>query len=282
MRFQTRRLVCSGLALVASGALAAGAAASQHRGPSALKVDATGAVSAFSAATATTAGSVALTVGDATLTCAIRPGASATATVGATVRLKCRDIGGVLTATKLRSRVGSSEDGHRGKSSMDRRHSSSGKAHVTARGTVSAIAVDVAGMPTSITVDPGFAGRTDTLPAVTCAVSSRTEVAGSPAVGDTVKISCRSRRGVLSANEITVRTATMVTPPPAGGAVADDSPERETKGRITALGGSSITVGAVTCDVPATVPTTGFSTGDLVEIRCAGTPLTLTKIEHED
>ncbi|MFN8224606.1 MAG: hypothetical protein U0R50_15315 [Gaiellales bacterium] len=58
--------------------------------------------------------------------------------------------------------------------------------------------------------------------------------------------------------------------------------EREAKGPLTSL--SPVTVGTLSCAVPATVSTSGFVVGDVVEITCdlVGGSWTLRKIKHED
>lgn len=62
--------------------------------------------------------------------------------------------------------------------------------------------------------------------------------------------------------------------------------KREAKGPITALGAASITVGTLTCDVPAAVSLGTLAVGDLVELTCVRTaadaPWALRKVERED
>jgi hypothetical protein len=58
----------------------------------------------------------------------------------------------------------------------------------------------------------------------------------------------------------------------------------ELRGRIATLGAGSITVRAVSCNVPAGFPIAGFVVGDLVEITCSRTESgwRLVRLKHED
>lgn len=77
------------------------------------------------------------------------------------------------------------------------------------------------------------------------------------------------------------KTTSIATARSAGATVVAGA-ELELRGAITSL--SPLTVGTLSCAVPAAVSLTGFAVGDFVELECklVGTEWTLRKIHHED
>lgn len=111
-----------------------------------------------------------------------------------------------------------------------------------------------------------------TVGTLSCAVPAAVSLAGF-AVGDFVELECR-----LVGTEWTLRKIHHEDDLSGG----DDADEREVKGAITSL--SPLTVGTLSCVVPAGVSVAGFSVGDVVELECelvAGA-WTLHKLELED
>ncbi len=167
--------------------------------------------------------------------------------LGAHVKAKCRSTDTGLTFKRLRLS-----------------DSTRDKVEVEARGTVSLLTAD------SITVQPGVG-----LPDVTCAIGPRTRIKGTPVAGDTVKIECKSRDGVLTAKKIKAR----------GPKAAPLGTKVEVKGAITAISTvvpASITVGPVVCSVADPTLLGTLVVGDIVEMKCAGDPLALLRIHPED
>jgi hypothetical protein len=221
-------------------------ATSSKVGKNLLKLEVRGTVTAIDAASVTVSAGGTL----APWTCAIPTGSNTSSiATGDRVRLNCRAADGVLTATRLRKR----DKGDRVK--------------VSARGAITALTAE------SITVAPG-----GSLPAVTCAITSRTRQFGTHAIGEQAKLGCKSKNGQLVAKAIAENAAGVVPP----GDKPNDENEIEVKGAISALSAESITVGSTTCAIGSGVSTTGFAVGSTVEIKCTGNPLTLVRIKAED
>jgi hypothetical protein len=170
------------------------------------------------------------------------PAALAGLAMGTRVKAKCRSNDTGLMLTKLRM-TDSTRD----------------KVEVEARGKVVTFAPAAGLVAGSIVVDTAVVGQTP----LTCAVTDRTRVRTVPVTGDTVQVECKAKHGVLTAKKIKVKVAKV-----------------EAKGALTINEDGSVTVGAVTCSVPAgmVLPVAG----SIVEIKCLGTPPALAKIELED
>lgn len=265
MRSRTKTLLalgvaCLSTAVVASGAMAHGGHREKlgkisKKGGTALKVEVRGVITGpILAATATTPGSITFSAAGTTVppptgfvwTCAIPAGSDVSAfTEGNRVKAKCRSAEGTgLTLTKLR-------------------HKDHGdKVKVEASGIVDAFTAAAVGTPGTITINTGVIGQ---LP-VTCAVTDRTRVRGNPTpVTGMAKIECKSKNGVLTAKKIKVKV-----------------PKVEAKGMLTINGTTSVTVGTVTCAIPAGTTVDPALAGKFVEIKCLGTPPVLAKIELEE
>jgi hypothetical protein len=128
----------------------------------------------------------------------------------------------------------------------------------------------------AVTVDPGT--TEDKLLPFMCNIGPRTRIFGTPMVGDTVRIECKSRKGALVAKKLKEK-----------GQIKPGEIQVRIRGRIDAIvvppGVPAITFGPITCGVADTTLLTGLAVGNLVEARCAGNPLTLTKIHlksHDD
>jgi hypothetical protein len=195
MRLRSKILLTVGLSCLSSAVLAGGAMADggHGKGKSELKIEVRGLVTALTPATPTTPGSITVTPGTlAPWTCTLRPGADTTGitvTPPTSVKLKCRDKHGVLTAKRLRTTT-----------------NTTGKVKVEATGVVTAFTpltpgivtlgvVPAPGTPGSITINPGTG-----LPLVTCAITDRTRIRRSvvPQINvDTAKVECKSKDGLL-------------------------------------------------------------------------------------
>jgi hypothetical protein len=273
--------------MLAGGALAHGGGGHKSkfgkmskRGHSALKVEIRGAIKDV------TTTSITVTTADVTpstspvplvapvaapapieFTCQFPAGSTVTGfAIGDIVKLNCKSANGVLTAYKLRAAGKQAtklikDRGHRGHRGFS--------VEVEARGSV------VSADQTTITVDPGKAGTTDSLPAVTCAIGKRTRSFGTLVAGDTVKIECTSKKGVLVAKRIKKK-----------GALKVGQIQVKVKAPITAIvttAPASISfAGGTTCAVSDTNLLAGLAAGNFVEAKCTGNPLTLTKIHLED
>lgn len=254
MRIRSRVLLTMGIACLSVGVVAGGALAHggerdggkkkakfakvSKNGHSALKVEVRGSIAEITDAKITVSAGGALA-----WSCDIPAGSDVTGfAAGDRVRLNCRSSEGKLVATKLRKR----DKGDRLK--------------VEARGTITDLTA------TSITVAPG-----GTLPNVTCAITPRTLVFGTPAETEKAKVACRSKNGALVAKRITEK-----------GAMKPGGIQVETKAPIAAVSDTSITVGPTVCAVANPALVAGFKVNDLVEAKCTGSPLTLVRIHHED
>lgn len=258
MSSRSKVLLAFGAACLSSAVLASGAMAhDKHReklgkisgkNSTALKVEVRGLIGALAAPAGTTPGSITVSAGAGaglTWTCAIAPGTDVSLFAPTNrVKAKCRSTETGLVLTKLR-------------------HKDHGdKVKVEARGAATFSAVGV--LPATVTVDTLVIGQTP----VTCAVTDRTRLRGNPVTGDTVKVECKSKNGVLTAKKIQKKVVKVeakgtLAITPAAGAVP-----------------ASVTVNGVTCSVPADMVLPAV--GTFVEIKCLGTPAMLAKIEVED
>ena len=213
MRLRSRVLLTAGLACLSTAVLAGGALAhgghhakfnrGSQRGHANLSVEVRGTITGLQEATGAVAGFVTVSASDVTPApaglewkCSIPAGSQSTGLKPTdSVKLRCRDIDGVLTAVKLRIK----SHGHDGHSLMDRGNGRRGKVEVEARGTIVAIDTTTPNMM-SITIDPGTSQ--DNLLPFSCNIGPRTRILGTPAVGDSVKIACRSKDGALVARKI--------------------------------------------------------------------------------
>lgn len=290
MRLWSRVLLTAGLACLSTAVLAGGALAhggghgskfnkGSHRGHADLAVAVRGTITGLQEATGTTPGFVTVSASDVTPApaglewkCVIPAGSQSTGLkVTDPVKLRCRDIDGVLTAVKLRLK----NHGHHDHSLMDHGNGGRGKVEVDARGKVVKIDTMTSNMM-AITVDPGT--ETDQLAPFSCNIGPRTRILGTPEVNDIVKISCRSKDGALVARkikekgqihpgEIQVKIEALIA------TIVPGSPG--SPGAITFLGGAS-------CLVTDATLVAGLMPKEVVEAKCTGNPLTLTKIHPED
>ena len=270
MRSRSKILWAFGATCLTTAVLASGAMAhDKHReklgeisgkNSTALKVEVRGVITAITApgapvapATTGTPGSITVTAGvgaGLTWTCAIAPGTDVTMFAATNrVKAKCRSTETGLVLTKLR-------------------HKDHGdKVKVEARGVATfAAATTVPLAPATVSVATGVLGQGP----VVCAVTDKTRLKGNPISGDTVKVECKSKDGVLTAKKIqkkvvTVKAKGTLAITPAAGAVP-----------------ASVTVNGVTCSVPAGMTVDPTLAGKFVEIKCLGTPAVLAKIELED
>lgn len=269
MRSRSKVLLAFGAACLSTAVLASGAMAhDKHReklgeisgkNSTALKVEVRGLIVApLTAPLGTTPGSITVSAGAGaglTWTCAIAPGTDVSMFAATNrVKAKCRSTETGLVLTKLR-------------------HKDYGdKVKVKARGvaTFTAATTTLPLAPATVSVLTGVLGQGP----VVCAVTDRTRLEGNPISGDTVKVECKSKDGVLTAKKIQKKVVKVK----AKGILA-----------VTMTGpvATSVTVGtgltAVTCAIPTgmTLPT-GAVNGAFVEIKCLGTPPMLAKIEVED
>jgi hypothetical protein len=197
MRVRSTLSIAVGVSCLTAGVLAGGALAhgGDHGRKSGIEVKVRGVVTALTPASATTAPTITVSPGGtlAPWTCAIPTDEDTTDLVvnTTTVAMKCRDRNGVLTARHLHI----SDD-------------TTGRVKVEASGLVTAFTALSASAAGSITINPGTG-----LPTVTCAVTDRTRLRGTPVVNtDTAKIECKTRDGVLTAKKIRVKSQS-VTPP---------------------------------------------------------------------
>ncbi len=263
MRSRSKVLLAFGATCLSTAVLASGALAhNKHReggemsskGTKALKVEVRGVITNITApATPGATGLITLSAGSAagfTWTCATPAGADLTMFTDFTKRVKatCRSaVGTGLTLTKLR-------------------HKDHGdKVKVKARGTITFSALGV--LPATVTVDTGVTGQVP----VVCAVTDKTRLRGNPITGDTAKVECKSKNGVLTAKKIEKKVVKV-----------------EARGTLAiATTGTpavpvSVTVNGVTCSVPA--GTVLPAVNSFVEIKCIGAApnSVLAKIEVED
>lgn len=290
MRIRSKILLTLGLACLSTGVLAGGAVAhggGKHGGKN-LKVEVRGLVSAITQATDTTDGSVTVdpntppataagvtpvtppTSTLATWTCVIPAGNDLSSImVGDQVKAKCADKDGALVLKRIRERH-ADQGNHEGEHhSLSNGGSKGGKVEVEARGTVTAFTSDPVTGEGSISVLPGGTGST--LPSVDCVLKSRTRIIGLIAVGDTVKIKCKSNSdGQLVAKKIKEK-----------GAVKPGEVKVEVKGPIDAVSDTSITIAGVTCTVGDPALVAGLAVTQFVEAHCSGTPFALDKVELE-
>ena len=210
-------------------------------------------------------------------TCVVPPGMDvSTILLGAQVKAKCRDMAGVLTLTRIRAKRGDHGSQNKGEHKMNdhgQGGSSAGRVEVETRGSITAVVPNTTTGNMDVTVQPGPAGST-TLPAVQCSVTQRTHVFGTPTLGENVKMTCKSRDGVLVAKKIKEK-----------GLMKPGQVQVEVKGPngTVAPDNSSVTIGGVTCAVPA--GSTLLTRVDLtmpVEAHCAGDPLSLVSIHNEN
>ena len=241
-----------GMSCVASAALAGGAMAhggGGHGSRAGLEVEVRGVVTELVAATPTAPGTITVAPGGtlAPWTCTLRGGADVSDLVvnTTTVKLKCRSRDGVLSAKRVR--VTDDETGRvkveavglvtaftpAGASTTTpttpavpatpATPAAPGDATLLDKGRTPTTPADPAvpaapgtttdGAPGSITIDPGTG-----LPAVTCAITSRTRVRTAPDVGtSTAGIECRSRDDALVAKRIRVKGAKQIGAPGPGG-----------------------------------------------------------------
>jgi hypothetical protein len=197
MSVRSKVSVAIGLSCLTGAVLAGGAQAHGDRGgmKSGLEVKVRGVVTAVTAATATAAPSITVSPGGtlAPWTCTIPTDTDVSGLVvnTTTVSMKCRDRNGILTAR----RVYTTDD-------------TTGKVKLEAAGLTTAFTAMTPAAAGSITINPGTG-----LPLVTCAITDRTRLRGTPVVNtDTAKIECKTRDGVLVAKKITVKRQ-KVTPP---------------------------------------------------------------------
>ena len=286
MRLRSRILLVAGLACLSTGVLAGGALAhggrlsklskGSERGHADLAVQVRGRITGLLEATDTTAGFVTVSASDVTpapagleWTCAIPAGSQSTGLkLTDPVKLRCRGIDGVLTAVKLRPR---NHGHHDGLKVMDHHNGLRGRVEVEARGTITAIDTMTPDMM-SVTVDPGT--TTDKLAPFTCNIGPRTRILGMPKMGDTVKIVCRSRHGALVARKIKEK-----------GQIHPGEIQVEIKAPIDTITpgtpGTISFVGGASCAVADATLLDGLKSGDFVEAKCTGNPLTLTRIHLE-
>ncbi len=268
MRSRSKVLLAFGAACLSTAVLTSGAMAhDKHReklgeisgkNRTALKVEVRGLIVApLTAPLGTTPGSITVSAGAGaglTWTCAIAPGTDVSMFAATNrVKAKCRSTETGLVLTKLR-------------------HKDYGdKVKVEARGVATfTAATTIPVAPATVSVATGVLGQGP----VVCAVTDKTRLKGNPISGDTVKVECKSKDGVLTAKKIQKKVVKV-----------------EAKGvlavTLTGTVATSVTVGtgltAVTCAIPTgmTLPT-GAVNGAFVEIKCLGTPPMLAKIEVED
>jgi hypothetical protein len=203
MIMRSKISVAIGLSCLTGAVLAGSAAAKDgdRGGKSGIEVEVRGLVTALTPETATAGAAITVAPGGtlAPWTCTLRTGSDTTGVVvnTTTVKMKCRDRGGVLTAKRIRT----TDD-------------TTGRVKLKAAGLVTAFAAATPGTtttpvaPGSITVNPGTG-----LPLVTCAITDRTRLRGTPVINtDIARVECRTRDGILVAKKIKVKRQ-QVTPP---------------------------------------------------------------------
>jgi Domain of unknown function (DUF5666) len=254
---------CATMAVTAGGALADRGHGSKS-GKATLKVEIRGSVTATTAtsitisATPTPAAVVAPApaapaAAPVTVTCNVPAGTDLTAfPAGTRVKAKCKSDSTGLNLRKLRTT-----------------NKTTDKVEFELKGKVTAYTAAAGTAAGSVTVDAAVPGQTP----LTCAVTDRTNVRHAPAVGDTAKVECKIKNGVLTAKKIKAKTQKAANPQGA---------QVETKGAIAAVSATSITVGPTTCTVADATLVASFKVGDFVELKCTGTPATLTRIHLED
>lgn len=276
MRSRSKVLLAVGVACLSSAVMASGALAhGGHReklgkmskkGSSALKIEVRGAIKSITAPTATAPGSITFTVAPAAApTVPPAPAAPAPAPVEWTCAIPAgSDVSAFKALDRVKAKCRSTAD--TGLTLTRLRHKDRGdKLKVEAKGNVTAYTALAGTTAGTITVDAAVTGQAP----VTCQVTDRTRVRGTaPAAGATgaAEVECKLKNGVLTAKKIKFKTAQL--------------PKVEAKGPWTSTAPGSITVATVTCAVPA--GTTLPAPTAIVEIKCVGTPLTLTKLEVED
>lgn len=263
MRIRSKILLTLGVACLSASALAGGALAHGSEGKSDLKLEIRGTVTAVDAASITIDPGTPL----ATWTCAVpaelQPELTGIVTTDQ-VKAKCRDKNGVLTLTRIREKGGQHNGEHK---TMDH-GGQGGRVEVEARGIVTSVGTpDPTTGNLDIAVQPGPAGST--LPLVTCTVTKRTHVFGTPTVGENVKIKCKSRNGLLVAKRIKEK-----------GLMKPGQVQVEVKGPSATFANGSITIGSVSCTA-TDAQITGIDLTKPVEAHCAGNPLALLSIHQE-
>ena len=253
MRSRTKTLLalgvaCLSTAVVASGAMAKGG----HKGDkhnnknkTSLEVEVTGVVTANDGMTvAVSAGALAAPA------CTVRTGKDVSAfPTGTRVKAKCVQRNGVLKLKKLRPTLNPND-----------------KLKIEANGVVKAFTAFTPGAPGivgTIVVDTGL---TPLAAPITCVVTDRTRVRGIPVVDGMAKVECKSKDGVLTAKKIKAKVVKI-----------------KAEG-VLVLGATTVTVGTVTCNIPAGAIVDPLLNGQVVEIKCTGAApnSVLTKIELED
>lgn len=214
---------CTAGAVLAGGATAHGGG--DHGSRAGLHVEVRGLVTAITAPTASAPASITVSPGGtlAPWTCALRRGADTTGIVAGatTVKMTCRVRKGVLAAKRLRTT-----------------ESTGGRVRLEGRGLVSAFTAPVAtttpaepaapatpeapGTSTlfekpATPADPATPGGSTTTPgsitvntgvkSVTCAITGRTRLRGTPVAGtSTARFACRSVDGALTATRVIVKS----------------------------------------------------------------------------
>ncbi len=181
---------------------------------SGLEVKVRGVVTAVDVATATAGPSITVSPGGtfAPWTCAIPTDADTTGLVvnTTTVTMKCRSRNGILAAKRIRTT-----------------DNTTGRVKLEAAGLATAYTAATIAAAGSITVNPGTG-----LPLVTCAVTDRTRLRGTPVVNtDTAKIECKTRDGVLVAKKIKVKRQRITPPYGVGGNGGDTGTDGRHRGR---------------------------------------------------
>jgi len=277
MRIRSKILMTMGIACLSASALAGGALAHGSKGKADLKVEIRGAV------VSNADGKITIDPGTPPpWTCTVPVEMQAkVADIVATdqVKAKCRDKNGVLTLTRIREKGGNHGQENKGEHKSMHKGGQSGRVEVEARGTVTKVGLpDATTGNMDVTVQPGpvvglLPATGNLLPAVTCTVTERTHVFGTPTVGDSVKIKCKSRGGVLVAKKIKEK-----------GLIKPGQVQVEVKAPSAVVVGTMITIGPVSCVVPtgSTLLNPPLDLTKPVEAHCAGDPLTLVSIHQED
>jgi len=266
MRIRSKILLTMGIACLSASALAGGALAHGSKGKADLKVEIRGTV------VSNADGKITIDPGTPPpWTCTVPAEMQAkVADIVATdlVKAKCRDKNGVLTLTRIREKGGNHGQENKGGHKSMHKGGQNGRVEVEARGTVTNVTAPDADGNMVITVQPGPAGST--LPLVACTVTKRTRVLGTPTVGDSVKIKCKSRGGLLVAKKIKEK-----------GLMKPGQVQVEVKAPTATFANGSITLGPVSCTAtPAQL--VGIDLTKPVEAHCAGDPLALVSIHQED
>jgi hypothetical protein len=147
-------------------------------------------------------------------------------------------------------------------------------------GNLSALTPSTATTPGSVTITVELPGPPPTSTPITCVVPAGFPDLSAFSVGQLVEMVCTLPlvNGQFTLEELAI--------PGQRGVEDEDEDEDEVEGEVTALtpatatATGSVTVGSVTCTIPAGFDTMGIQVGDEVEIECeAGI---LTEIEEED